>query len=133
MGILDDLKGVAGSLLGGAGAQSPVAQSVLDLLGQKGGLAGLVQSFQQGGLGDVASSWVGTGRNLPVSAQQIQQVLGPQVARLAAQHGMAPDAVAGVLSQVLPGLVDHVTPDGKMPSADSLQQGLSALRSKLGI
>lgn len=133
MGFLDDLKGVAGSLLGGAGAQSPVARSVLELLGQSGGLAGLVQSFQKGGLGDVVNSWVGTGRNLPVSAQQIQQVLGPQVARLAAQHGMAPEAVAGVLSQVLPGLVDHVTPDGKLPSADSLQQGLSALRSKLGI
>lgn len=133
MGLFDELKSVAGSMLGGSAGQSPVARSVLDMLGQGGGLGGLVQAFQQKGLGDVVGSWVGTGQNLPVSPQQIQQVLGPQVAQLAAQHGITADAATGLLSKILPGLVDQLTPGGQLPSGDALQQGLSSLRSKLGL
>lgn len=133
MGLLDDLKGVAASVLGGAIGQSPVARSAIDMLGQAGGLGGLVQAFQQKGLGDIVGSWVGTGQNLPISPQQIQQVLGPQVAQLASQHGLTADAVTRTLSQVLPGLVDQLTPDGQLPAGTALEQGLSALRSKLGI
>ncbi len=133
MGLFDELKNAAGAMLGGSAGQSPVARSVLDMLGQGGGLAGLVQAFQQKGLGDVVGSWVGTGQNLPVSPQQIQQVLGPQVAQVAAQHGITSDAATGMLSKILPGLVDQLTPGGKMPSGDALEQGLSALRSKLGL
>jgi uncharacterized protein YidB (DUF937 family) len=133
MGLLDDLKGMAGSMLGGAAGQSPIAKSVLEMLGQGGGLAGLVQTFQQKGLGDIVHSWVGTGPNLPVSPQQVQQALGPQVAQMAAQHGITTDAATKALSQILPGLVDHLTPGGQMPTGNALEQGLSALRSKLGV
>ncbi len=132
MGLLDNL---AGSFLGGnAGAASGLAKSVLEMLGsnQGGGLGGLVQVFQQNGLGHLVDSWVGTGQNLPVSPGEVQQALGPQVQELAQQHGMSTDAVTQALSQFLPGLVDHLTPNGQLPQV-GLGEGLSALRSKLGI
>jgi uncharacterized protein YidB (DUF937 family) len=133
MGLFDDLKSVAGSVLGGAAGQAPVAQSVLDMLGQSGGLGGLVQAFQRNGLGDIVGSWVGTGQNLPISSQQIQQVLGPQVAQMAAQYGITTEAAGTAISRILPGLVDHLTPNGQLPAGSALEQGLSALRSKLGV
>lgn len=130
MGLLDSL---AGSLLGSkAEAPSPLVSSVLDMLGQGGGLGGLVQAFQQNGLGHLVDSWIGTGQNLPVSPDQIQQALGPKVQELAQQHGLSADSVSKALSQFLPGLVDHLTPNGQAPQGD-LGAGLSALRSKLGI
>lgn len=133
MGILDTIS----SLFGGkSGASSGIAGSLLDLVGggQGGGLAGLVQTFQQNGLGKIVDSWVGTGQNLPVSAAQIQQVLGPKIQSMAQQHGMSTDAVSQAVSQLLPNLVDQLTPNGKLPQGgDALAQGLSALRSKLGI
>jgi uncharacterized protein YidB (DUF937 family) len=129
MGLLDNL---AGSLLGGgAGGSSPLMKSVLDMLGQGGGLGGLVQAFQQNGLGNLVDSWVGTGQNLPASPGQIQQALGPKVQELAQQHGMSADAVSQALSQFLPGLVDHLTPNGQLPQGGA-ETGLAALRSKLG-
>jgi len=130
MGLLDNL---TGSLLGGqAGASSPLAKSVLDMLGQGGGLGGFVQAFQQNGLGDLIDSWIGTGQNLPVSPSQIQQALGPKVQELAQQHGLGADTVSQLLSQFLPGLIDHLTPNGHLPEG-GVGAGLSALRSKLGI
>lgn len=131
MGLLDS---IAGSLLGGnAGASSPLVKSVLDMLGgsQGGGMAALVQSFQQNGLGNLMDSWIGTGKNLPASPAQIQQALGPKIQELAQQHGMSADAVSQALSQFLPGLVDHLTPNGQIPQG-GLAEGLSSLRSKLG-
>ena len=133
MGLLDELKNAAGSMLGNSAGQSPVARTVLEMLGQGGGLGGLVQAFQQKGLGDVVGSWIGTGQNLPVSPQQIQQVLGPQVAQVASQHGLTTEAATSALSQLLPGLVDQLTPNGQLPAGNALEQGLSALRSKLGL
>lgn len=132
MGLFDN---IAGTLLGGsAGASSGLMKSVLEMLGsnQGGGLGGLVQGFQQNGLGKLVDSWIGTGQNLPVSAEQVQQALGPKVQELAQQQGMSADAVSQALSQFLPGLIDHLTPNGQLPQG-GLGEGLSALRSKLGI
>ncbi len=132
MGLLDNL---AGSLFAGnVSASSPLVKSVIDMLGsnQGGGLNGLIQAFQQNGLGHLVDSWVGTGQNLPVSPGQVQQALGPKVQDLAQQHGMSTDAVSQALSQFLPGLIDHLTPNGQVPQG-GVGAGLSALRSKLGI
>ncbi len=123
MGLLDQ---ITGQLLGGNATASHTALlgTVLNSLGsgQGGGLAGLVQAFASKGLGEMAASWVGAGANLPVSAQQIQQVLGSaQVQQWAAQHGLRPDAVAETLAKALPGLVDKLTPGGKLPDAAALQ------------
>ncbi len=132
MGLLDNL----GAMLSGSSSATPgLAGSLLDIIGGgQGGLGGLVQAFQQNGLGKQVESWIGTGQNLPVSAAQIQQVLGPKVQALAAQHGMSVDAVSQAVSQLLPHLVDQLTPNGQAPQGgDALAQGLSALRSKLGV
>ncbi|TJZ77371.1 YidB family protein [Chitiniphilus eburneus] len=117
-----------GGLLGGG---SGVTSLVSDLLQREGGVAGLVERFQAGGLGDVVQSWVGSGGNLPVSPEQIQSVLGSDVVhQLAEKVGLDPQAVAGQLAGALPQLVDSLTPDGKLPAAgggDALSLGLGAL------
>ncbi len=132
MGLLDEL---AGGLLGKGGAGGGLAGSVLSMLagqGAQGGLAGLVQAFGDRGLGDIVGSWVGTGANLPITPQQVQQGLGAQqLQALAAQHGLSPDGAAQALSQLLPGLVDRLTPGGKLPDAGGLLQGIESLRKGL--
>ena len=131
MSLLDDLKN---AVLGGGASSSPLAQSVLSMLGSPGGggLADLVKGFEANGLGNVISSWIGTGKNLPISPEQLQAVLGQgQLRQLAAQHGLSPDALSQTLSQLLPTLVDKLTPDGKMPSSALLAQAIGALKGKL--
>lgn len=125
MGLLDTIVGS----LGGQG-QNPIMDLVTGMITNKstGGLAGLLQQFQSSGLGHLADSWVGTGKNLPISGEQIQSVLGSeQVQQMAAKVGIAPDALSGQLAQLLPQLIDKVTPDGKVPDQGSLQQGLGGL------
>jgi uncharacterized protein YidB (DUF937 family) len=130
MGLLDD---VTGALKGAAGSQtgSSLASSVLGMLGSGGGLQGLVNALHANGLGDVVKSWIGTGANLPISAEQVKQALGPQVGQLAQQHGLSTDAVSSQLSSILPGLVDKLTPNGQLPTGGMLDQAIGLLRGKL--
>jgi len=140
MGLLDQLAGqVLGSLAGGAqgGGQSPLIQLVLNLIqNSEGGLGGLLSKLNQAGLGDQVASWVGTGQNLPVSADQLGQVLGGAggLGDIAAQLGLPQEAVAGQLAQLLPQVIDGLTPNGQVPDAgaDLFGQGLSALGDLLG-
>jgi len=131
MGLFDDLENkAANSMLGGS--SNPLATGLLQVINNTpGGLSGLVQSFHDKGLGGVAASWVGTGQNLPISADQIQHVLGSdQVKQLAAQAGISPDAAGTALSQLLPTLVDKLTPNGQMPQPSSLKEmGMRVLES----
>ena len=91
--------------------------------GAQGGLGGLMGKFQQAGLGDVLGSWVGSGPNQPISGNQLTAVLGSDVmADLAASLGTDTGAAAGQLSQVLPGLIDQLTPSGEAPQ-DGLGSG----------
>ncbi len=136
MGLLDDVGKamggqLGGMLAGGSGSQKGLAQAVIQWLGS-GGLAQLTQGFQQAGLGNVVSSWIGTGQNLPVSAEQVTKGLGQaQLGALAQQAGLEPQAAAGHLANLLPGLVDKLTPNGQVPEGDALQQGLGMLRKLL--
>ncbi len=130
MGLLDS---VVGALAGGqSGGDSPLLNVVMQLVNnpQTGGLGGLVQSFQQGGLGDVVKSWVSTGQNLPISAEQIQAVLGGgQLQNIAAQLGMSTEQASGGLADLLPQVVDKLTPNGQLPEGgDLLAQGLDMLK-----
>lgn len=135
MGLLDELVGKASSMLGGGeGEQSGLVGGVMEMLANKetGGLGGLVQSFQEKGLGGVISSWIGTGENLPVSSEQIQQVLGSDmVQNLAAKAGIAPEEVSGKLAEFLPGIIDKMTPDGTIPEGGLLEKGLEFLKGRM--
>jgi uncharacterized protein YidB (DUF937 family) len=94
-------------------------------------LQGLIQKFTDAGLAQHVQSWVGTGTNLPISAEQIQNVLGSgQIAALAKQFGLSESVAAGGLSQMLPQVVDHLTPNGAVQN-DLVQEGLGLLKGKL--
>ncbi len=110
------LGGMLGSALGGAlGGGQQQAQAVPGL----GGLGGLLEAFTKGGMGDVAKSWIGTGQNLPVSADQLSNVLGAdRIGALAGQLGMNQGDLLGQLSQMLPQVVDKLTPNGNIPQGD---------------
>lgn len=149
-GSQSGLGGVLGGLLSGAGAQQgnkaqvQIFQAVLGMLGGSGqagaaggagigGLAGLVGMLQKGGLGKQVESWISTGANLPVTGEQIQGALGNDlVGKLARQFGLTPEAASGQLAQILPEVVNHVTPDGKVPQADALAGQLGGLLKMLG-
>ena len=89
---------------------------------------GLVQSFHEKGLGAIASSWVGTGQNMPVSADQIHQVLGSdQVKALAAKAGISPDMAGGAIASLLPTLVDKLTPNGQVPEHSNVMDMVGGL------
>ena len=106
----DLLMQVIGSLLQGQGGGGGVA-------GAAGGLGGLLQQLQQGGLGDAVQSWVGTGENQPVSSDQLQAALGgDRVSELAQQTGLSQGELMGQLSQVLPQVIDRLTPQGEVPT-----------------
>ena len=98
MSLMDQLGQAVGGMLGGSSNQNPLMQALTGLLGQNspvGGLAGLVQTFQKNGLGDIVNSWVGTGKNLPVTPQQIQQGLGEDLlSQLATKAGISTDAAS---------------------------------------
>ena len=129
MGLLDS---VVGALAGGqSGGGNDLVGVVMQLINQQpGGLAGLVQSFQQGGLAEIVNSWVSTGQNLPVSAEQLQSVLGGgRLQDIAAQLGVSPEQASGSLADLLPQVVDKLTPDGSLPQGgDLLSQGMDLLK-----
>ena len=134
VGLFDDLAGKALGAIQGTGAESGVLGSVIGTLLDKntGGLSALVQNFTQKGLGDIVSSWVSTGANLPVNPDQIRQALGSdQVKSLAAKAGLSPEILTSKLSELLPQVVDKLTPDGKIPADNLIEQGLDFLKGKL--
>jgi len=97
-----------------------------------GGLEGLAQTFNEKGLGDIISSWIGTGKNLPISPEQIRQVLGSgQVQQIAERLGVSSDQASTALADMLPQVVDKLTPGGSLASGDLLQQDLNLITDKL--
>ena len=133
MGLLDQIvKGLAGKFLGGSGGtQNPLLDIALNLLTnpQTGGLGGLVETFKSKGLNDIMSSWVSTGQNLPISGKQIQDVLGSDlVQQFAKKLGASNQDVSGGLANLLPDLIDKLTPTGQLPEKDTFEQALKKLR-----
>jgi len=132
MGLLDNLENQAiGRVLGGT--SNPLAASLLQMIqNQPGGLQGLIQSFYDRGMGGVVSSWVGTGQNSPISSDDIQKVLGSdQVKALAAKAGISPDAAGSAIAQLLPGIVDKLTPNGQVPDHNSVMGMVGGLLQNL--
>lgn len=146
MGLLDSVLGqVMGNQSGAGGLAGLVGNpQVLGALagllstrdasiGGSGGLGGLVGAFQQKGLGDMVSSWIATGPNPAISADQVTDVLGSDTLSQFASKAGVPAAEAGsVLAGLLPNVIDQLTPDGKMPDTNSLENTLSSLLSGLG-
>lgn len=135
MGLLDSITQIAAEAMssGQGGGQNALLQGVLALVTQhEGGLAGLLQMFQDKGLGEAAASWVGTGANMPVSSEQISNVLGSSaLGDLAAKFGMSSEDVSGRLSELLPQVVDKLTPDGKVEGSFDMGNALGMLQGML--
>ena len=110
-GLSDMLKGGLGGLLAGGAAGSILSGGLGDLLGQ----------LQKGGAGDAANSWVGKGQNKPIAPGDLANALGAdQINAIASQAGLSPDELLKGLSQYLPDVIDHLTPDGRLPNANEI-------------
>ena len=144
MGLLDSLLGAVtggaqngtggglGGLIGMVANNPQVLQSITGLLandGEHGGLGGLVSKFQQAGLGDAIGSWISNGQNQPISGDQLSQVLGSDtIGKVAAQLGLGQGEAAGQLSQLLPEIINQLTPQGQAPA-----QGLGNAGDLMGM
>ena len=148
MGFLDDLAGQAtggrdtsglGSLMSMVTSNPQILTALTALLssrdssiGGSAGVGGLLDAFQQKGLGNLVAGWVSTGPNPPVSAAQVTDVLGQEtVGQFASRTGIPTDQVGALLAQLLPAAVDRLTPDGKMPDSASLEGSIGSLLSGL--
>jgi len=130
MDILNTVK----SALGGGDKKDDLMSTVMNLVGgQSGGLNGLISQFTSKGLGDLIGSWVGTGKNLPVSPDQLKGVLGDDTLKnIASKLGMDSNTVTSQLSNLLPQVVDKLTPNGKVPEGDILSKGMDMLGGLFG-
>ena len=136
MGLFDSIVGQVGAALSGQaqGNQGGMMDVISHLINdpETGGLQGLLKSFQDKGLGDIAASWVGTGQNQPITAAQIQQVIGAdRLASISQKFGLSPDTVAAGLAEMLPRVIDHLSPNGQLPASHLVEQGLLLLKGKL--
>jgi uncharacterized protein YidB (DUF937 family) len=110
-GLGDLLKGGLGGMLAGGAAGSVIS----------GGLGDLLKQFQQSGHGEAANSWVSPGPNKPIAPDDLAKALGAdQINTLASQSGLSRDELLTGLSQHLPDVIDHLTPDGRLPTESEL-------------
>jgi uncharacterized protein YidB (DUF937 family) len=114
------LEGTPAAGTAGAAASGGLATQIIGMIqNHPGGLGGMLQSFQQSGLGHVFQSWVGTGQNLPVNAEQLRNSLGSGwISKIAQATGLPADQIEQQLSNLLPQIVDHLTPHGQLPQGD---------------
>ena len=117
MSLFDSVISAVSSQVEQQGGIAHVLSGLLANNGELGGLNGLVEKFNQAGLGDVMQSWIGHGQNQPITGDQLSSVLGGQVLDQAASKlGMDPAQLSGQLSAMLPGLIDQLTPHGAAPA-----------------
>ncbi|AFJ46820.1 YidB family protein [Shimwellia blattae] len=129
MGLLDQI----GSILEQEGGNARLLQGVIAWIDSQGGIAALIAKFQQGGLGEIAQSWIANGQNHPISGEQVSSLLGNgELESLASSMGVAPEQASAMLAQVLPGIVDGLSPSGSVPEhGNLLENGLEMLAGKL--
>ena len=123
-------------------SRPPLMRGVLDLLGVDkpgvdkpgNGLSRVVHSFHQAGLGWAVSSWVGTGRNVSISAAELRRGLGDgNVRQLAELSGMSADGAAQILAELVPPVIDHLTPEGWVPDTAQLAKSVEIIKRALGV
>lgn len=125
------LAGILGSLLGGS-AEREAPAAISSVINASGGIGGLLQKAQSMGLGDIVSSWIGTGQNQPINASQATQLLGSDaLQQVAAKFGLNLDQVAPLVSGMLPQIIDKLTPTGQVDpaqhSGDALTSAISGV------
>src|SRR5512136_463680 len=127
MSILDKVT----SMLGGAeGEQGALISNVMKMLTdeQAGGLSGLVKAFEEKELNDIISSWIGVNENKAITPDQLQHGLGlERLRQLAESSGLSVEDVKAKLVEVLPGLIDKLTPEGKLPEGSLLAKAMDLL------
>ncbi len=141
MGFFSDEAVALLAKFGGPQDQHNLLTSVIGLINRPevGGVSGLVEKFKSAGLGHLADSWVAQGPNPPVSPSELQKVFSSdQIRALAQKLGVDPDVATQHLAQLLPGIIDHLTPNGTIPSGGTGPQGgidtntvVAALKAKL--
>lgn len=146
-GLLQQVTGGGANTTGGLGdivsmvTSNPQILSALSGLlstrdssvGGSAGLAGLVDAFHQKGLGDLMSGWISTGPNPSISPSQITDVLGTKTMAQFADRAGVPEAQAGsLLAGLLPAAINHLTPNGRLPQTNDLENSLTSLLGKLG-
>lgn len=136
MGLLDQIGGAVGGVLGqgGKGGVSGVlVQQLISMLSKPGALQNLTAAFQGAGLGNVLQSWLGDGQNLPISGDQVKQVLGSgTVADMAQKAGIGESDASNALAGLLPQVMDKLSPGGNLPSQGDLGGALSSLGKMFG-
>ena len=135
-----DFGNIIGQVLGGGGVnagsgeqQHTIAQSVLQMVLSHGGVGGFTEKLRNAGLGSQVDSWVGTGQNQQIDPEQAQQAIGHDKITEIAQHaGVPPQVASAIVAQVLPRIVDHLTPNGQVPQGGGLSGGIGGLLGKIG-
>ncbi len=135
MGLFSNIAGkVAGTVaskISGDKRQAAMVQAGIELIEEYGGLQGMLDKFKAIGLAKEVDSWVGEGPNLPITVKHIEQVMGKAaVARAAEKFDIPGKVICARLAEYLPGVVDQLTPDGKVPrnQASVLMHALSLLK-----
>ena len=134
MEFMHELKMMVVGQEGETGGQSSMLDNLLEMLNDQksGGITGLIQKFNEKGLGDHMSSWISTGENLPISADQIKDALGSdKIKELASKLNLGEQDTSKSLADLLPQLIDRLTPDGSVPHQDMLSQGIDRFKKKL--
>jgi uncharacterized protein YidB (DUF937 family) len=124
MGLVDDVM----EAVGGGGSGNRVVGAAMGLLGSAGGLEGVMSKLEASGLGDKVQSWIGTGANREISADEVRRALGDEeVGRVAREAGVSEDEAAGGLARMLPEVIDRLSPDGTLPDVGRLGDALGGL------
>ncbi len=132
MSLFDTLAASFGESPSEGGGSSGLMGTALDFINkQPGGLNGLIQRFHDEGAGDIVSSWIGNGENKSIDPQTLTNVIGAdRLTELANKFGMSNEQLSGLLSMVLPGVVDRATPNGQVPADGKVDE--STLSGALG-
>jgi uncharacterized protein YidB (DUF937 family) len=117
------LTDILGQVLGGAGGG-----------GAAGGLGGLLDQLQRTGFGEQANSWVSRGANQPIPPDAMSQIFGRDgLEQISRQAGLSEEDTSRGLSQLLPEVVDHMTPEGDVPDFGSLTSSVDDLARRFGV
>lgn len=131
MGLMDQILGAVGGQPGSQQQSGSLVDLAAGVLQGQGGLTGLLDKFRSAGLGQQADSWVSTGQNMPVSGDQVSSVLGQGTVERASQKlGLPPGAAAAALATLLPMVIDHLTPKGRVEQGGDPDTTLAALKSR---